>query len=115
LQSHLGFFTINLRVSRAHTPLYERRSHETKKKLAQAESDVLSGASPYITISELTDNMTALVVDRLATLTDEEIQWATEASTDKNSQIRSRAAGKWGVLTKKDLVQQAKAGRLWRS
>jgi hypothetical protein len=88
-------------------------SDETKKKLAQAESDVLSGASPYITISELTDNMTAVVVDRLATLTDEEIQWATEASTDTTGQIRSRADGKWGVLTKKDLVHQAKAGRQW--
>ena len=90
-----------------------RMSDETKKKIARAESEVLSGASPYITINELTENMTAVVMDRLATLTDEEIQWAAEASTDANGDIRSRADGKWGVLTKKDLVHQAKAGRQW--
>lgn len=88
-------------------------SDETKKKLARAESDVLTGASRYITISELTDNMTSVVVERLATLTDEEIQWATDVSSDANGQMRSRADGKWGVLSKKQLIQQAKAGRDW--
>ena len=88
-------------------------SGETKKKLAQAESDVLNGAARRITVSELTDNMTSVVVDRLATLTDEEIRWATDVSSDANGQMRSRADGKWGVLSKKQLMQQAKAGREW--
>ena len=88
-------------------------SGETKKKLAQAESDVLTGASRRITVSELTDNMTTVVVDRLATLTDEEIRWAVDVSSDANGQMRSRADGKWGVLSKKQLTQQAKAGREW--
>lgn len=88
-------------------------SGETKKKLAQAESDVLTGASRRITVSELTDNMTAVVVDRLATLTDDEIRWATDVSSDANGQMRSRADGKWGTLSKKQLTQQAKAGREW--
>lgn len=88
-------------------------SGETKKKLAQAESDVLNGASRRISVSELTDNMTSVVVDRLATLTDEEIRWATDVSSDANGQMRSRADGKWGVLSKKQLMQQAKAGREW--
>jgi len=88
-------------------------SDETRKRLAQAESEVLSGRSPHITINELTDNMTAVVIERLATLTDEEIQWATEVSSDTMGQIRSRADGKWGVLSKKALIQQAKAGRTW--
>jgi len=90
-----------------------KMSDETKKKLAQAESNVLTGASRHITLSELTDNMTAVVVERLATLTDEEIQWATEVSSDAKGQMRSRADGKWGVLSKKQLIQQAKAGREW--
>jgi epoxyqueuosine reductase QueG len=68
-----------------------------KKRLAKAETDVLNGKSPYITVNELTDDMTAAVVDRLATLTDEEIEAAAEASSDANGEVRSRADGKWGV------------------
>jgi len=88
-------------------------SAETKKKLAHAESDVLTGASQRISVSELTDNMTTVVVERLATLTDDEIRWVAEVSSDANGQMRSRADGKWGVLNKKQLMQQAKAGREW--
>lgn len=88
-------------------------SDETKKKLAYAESNVLTGASQRISVSELTDNMTTLVVERLATLTDDEIRWVAEVSSDANGQMRSRADGKWGVLNKKQLTQQAKAGREW--
>jgi hypothetical protein len=90
-----------------------KMSDHFKKRLAQAESDVLSGKSRYITVEELTDNMTAAVVDRLANLTDEEIQKAVEASADQNGEIRSRADAKWGVMTRKDLLRQAKAGREW--
>ena len=88
-------------------------SDDFKKKLAQAESDVLSGKSRYITVDELTGNMTAAVVDRLGTLTDEEIQQAVEGSADPTGEIRSRADAKWGVMSKKDLLRQAKAGRQW--
>ena len=88
-------------------------SDETKKKLARAESDVLTGTSRHISVSELTDNMTTVVFERLATLTDEEIRWATDVSSDANGQMRSRADGKWGSLSKKQLIQQAQAGREW--
>jgi hypothetical protein len=88
-------------------------SDDMKKKLAKAERDVLNGKSSYISISELTDDMTTAVVDRLATITDEEIQEVTEASSDANGEIRSRADAKWGILSKKDLIQQAQAGREW--
>jgi hypothetical protein len=84
-----------------------------KKRLAKAESDVLNGKSRYITVVELTDNMTVAVVDRLATLTDEEIEAAAEASADANGQVRSRADAKWGVMSKTDLILQAQAGREW--
>ncbi len=88
-------------------------SDETKKRLAKVESDVLKGKVKHITLDELTDNLTTAVVDRLATLTDEEIQQAADASADEQGDIRSRSDGKWGVLTKKELIQQAKSGRDW--
>ena len=88
-------------------------SDDLKKQLARAEKDVLNGKSPHINVIELTDDMTSAVVARLATLTDAEIQAATDASTDENGDIRSRADGKWGVLTKKELMRQAQAGREW--
>jgi hypothetical protein len=90
-----------------------RMSDETKKRLAKAESDVLKGKTKHITLGELTDNLTTAVVDRLATLTDEEIEQIADASSDENGDIRSRADGKWGVLTKRELIQQAKSGREW--
>jgi hypothetical protein len=84
-----------------------------KKRLAKAESDVLSGKSPRLAVDELTDDLTAAVIDRLATLTDEEIEEATEASSDANGEVRSRADAKWGVMSKKDLIQQTQVGREW--
>lgn len=90
-----------------------RMSDETRKKLAKAESDVLKGKAKHITLGELTDELTTAVADRLATLTDEEIEQAADASSDENGEIRSRADGRWGVLTKKELIQQAKSGREW--
>lgn len=90
-----------------------RMSDDTKKRLAKAESNVLKGKSERITLGELTDNLTTAVVERLATLTDEEIQQAADASSDEHGAIRSRADGKWGVLSKQELVRQAKSGREW--
>ena len=90
-----------------------RMSDETKKELAAAESNALRGKAKHITLDELTDNLTATAVDRMATITDEEIQQVAEASSDEDGQVSSRANGKWGVLTKRELIQQAKAGRDW--
>ncbi|MBC7910240.1 MAG: hypothetical protein H7Y30_07055 [Pyrinomonadaceae bacterium] len=90
-----------------------RMSDGMKRKLVEAESNVLQGRVRYLTIEELTDNLTAAVVDRLATLTDEEIRQAAEVSSNEDGQVLSRANGKWGVLTQKELIQQAKSGREW--
>ncbi|HJR06331.1 MAG TPA: hypothetical protein VJ842_03650 [Pyrinomonadaceae bacterium] len=90
-----------------------KMSDETKKRLAKAESDVLKGKTKHITLDELTDNLTTAVVDRVATLTDEEIQQAADVSADEHGDIRSRADGRWGVLTRKELIEQAKSGREW--
>jgi hypothetical protein len=90
-----------------------RMSDGMKQKLVEAESNVLQGRVKHLSIEELTDNMTATVVERLATLTDVEIGQAAEVSSDEQGQILSRANGKWGVLTQKELIRQAKAGREW--
>ncbi|MDX6695381.1 MAG: hypothetical protein QOF02_2984, partial [Blastocatellia bacterium] len=86
---------------------------ETKKDLAEAESNVLRGKAKHITLDELTDTITATAVERLATITDEEILQAAEQSSDENGEVSLRADGSWGFLTKKELIQQAKTGRDW--
>jgi hypothetical protein len=90
-----------------------RMSDETRKSLAKAESDVLKGKANRITLAQLTDGLMSATADKLATLTDEEIEQAADASADENGEIRSRADGRLGVLTRKDLIQQVKSGREW--
>lgn len=90
-----------------------RMSDETRKSLTKAESDVLKGKAKRITLTELTDDLTSSVVDRLATATDEEIELAADASADANGEIRSRADGRWGVLSRSEFIRQAKSGREW--
>jgi hypothetical protein len=90
-----------------------RMSDEMKKKLAKAESDVLKGKSKHIALDELTDNFTGIVVDRLATITDEEIQQAADAASDEHGETQARSDGKGGVLTKNELIRQAQSGREW--
>ncbi|HEX8089630.1 MAG TPA: hypothetical protein VF762_12285, partial [Blastocatellia bacterium] len=90
-----------------------RMSDQTRKDLAKAESNVLKGNAKRITLSELIDGLTQVAVYRLATLTDEEIRLAAEVSSDESGEIRSRASGKWGVLTKRDLIGQAQSAREW--
>ena len=90
-----------------------RMSDGMKQVLVEAESNVLQGRVRHLTIEELTDNLTAAVVERLATLTDEEIRHAAEVSSDEDGEVLSRANGKWGVLTQNELIQQAKSGREW--
>ncbi len=90
-----------------------RMSDGMKWKLAEVESNVLQGRVRPLTVEELTDNLTAAVVERLATLTDEEIRQAAEVSSDELGLVTSRANGKWGVLSQKELIQQAKSAREW--
>jgi hypothetical protein len=88
-----------------------RMSDDTKKRLAKAESDTLKGKTKRITLDELTDDLTTAVVERLGTLTDEEIEQGADGSADEQGLVASRTDGKWGMLTKEELVQQAKSGR----
>ncbi len=84
-----------------------------KQKLIEAESNVLQGKVGRLTVEQMTDNLTAAVVDRLATITDEEIRHTVEVSSDDYGQVMSRADGKWGVLTQTELMRQAKSAREW--
>jgi hypothetical protein len=81
------------------------------QKLTEAESNVLKGNVQYLSIEELTDNITAAVTDRLGTITDREIRETAELSSDEYGQIMSRANGKWGAFTPEELIEQAKSGR----
>ncbi|MFL6254131.1 MAG: hypothetical protein ACJ74T_03850 [Pyrinomonadaceae bacterium] len=88
-------------------------SDETRRNLSKAEGDVLKGKVKRITLGELTDDLTSAVVERLATATDEEIELAADASAGANGEIKSRADGRWGVLTRDEFIQQAQSGREW--
>lgn len=90
-----------------------RMTDETRKSLAKAENDVLKGKAKRISLGELTDDLTSSVVERLATATDTEIEQAADASADENGEVRSRADGRWGVLTKGELIRQAQSAREW--
>jgi hypothetical protein len=90
-----------------------KMSEETKKELTAAESDVLSGNASPISVADLTEKLTAGAVERLATITDEEIQQVAEVSADQYGQVSSRANGKWGVMSTKELLKQAKSARDW--
>lgn len=90
-----------------------RMSDETRKKLVEAETNVLKGEAEPITLDELTDNITEAVVERLTTLTDEEIEQAVDASTNEQGEIGSRGDGKWGDLSRQSLIRQVQSGREW--
>ncbi|HEV2802508.1 MAG TPA: hypothetical protein VGW12_18700 [Pyrinomonadaceae bacterium] len=90
-----------------------RMSDETKKRLAKAESDVLKGKAKRITAAELTDTLTEGAVERLSNITDEEIQQTADAAANEHGEVRSRADGRWGTLSKEEFIQQMKSGREW--
>ncbi len=90
-----------------------RMSDETKRSLTKAESDVLKGKGKRIMLDELTDALTSSFVERLTTATDDDIERVADASADESGEVRSRADGRWGVLTKGDLIQQARSAREW--
>lgn len=90
-----------------------KMSDATMSQLVEAESNVLKGKAQHITPGELTDKLTVTVMERLATLTDAEIGQAAQVSANEQGQILSRANGKWGVLTQRELIQQGKSGRDW--
>lgn len=90
-----------------------KMSDETRKKLVSAESELLMGKTQYMQVGELVDSLTGAVVDRLATITDKEIQQAADASANADGEVRSRADARMGVLSKDEFIAQVKSGREW--
>lgn len=91
-----------------------KMSDETKDRLIKAEKNVLKGKGHRLSAAELTDTLTDAVTERVATLTDAEIDNAAKTfRATPEGEISSRANGEWGFLTREDFVQQAKAAREW--
>lgn len=89
-------------------------SADTKKRLSQAEKDVLKGKVRRLGVGELTEALTDITLERLSLLTDQEIETAANiSSSTADGEISSRESGKWGSLSKDEFISQLKAGREW--
>lgn len=89
-------------------------SAETKSRLVKAEQDVLRGTGRRVSVEELTDTLTDIVLNRVAILTNAEIEWAVHVyQPNPEGEITARANGKWGYLTTEQLTSQVRAGRQW--
>lgn len=89
-----------------------RMNDDTKRKLAKAEQNALTGKSRRISVEELPDLFAGIIVKRFANLTDEEISKAANTyHATPESQISSRGTGKWGFLSKEEFIKQAKSAR----
>ena len=66
------------------------------------------------TPDELTDAITDITVEQLATVSDGAVQWAADTYDETpDGEIKTRESGKWGTLTKQEFIDQVKAGRDW--
>ena len=89
-------------------------SAETKIRLVKAEQDVLRGNGRRLSVEELTDTLTEIVLNRVATLNNADIEWAANVyQPNSGGQITARANGKWGYLTTEQFSSQVRAGRQW--
>jgi hypothetical protein len=98
--------------------IYERSNvkmtEDSKKRLAKAERDVLKGKGHRLSVDELTDAITDITVEQLATVSDGAVEWAADIyDKTPDGEIRMRESGKWGTLTKQEFSDQVKAGRDW--
>jgi hypothetical protein len=88
-------------------------STETKKRLAQAENAALKGSNSRLSLDQLSDTFTEILANRVATLSDAEIEQAANIYTNRDGLISSRSSGKWGTLQRSDFISQVKAARDW--
>lgn len=99
-----------------------RLSAQTKERLADMEARTLAGECRLLTTDELSDAVGSAAVERIATLTDEELNYAAECLRGfdapdlpesvrrGHAKVRLRAS-RPGELTPGQLVEQAKAIR----
>lgn len=88
-------------------------SEETKKKLAKAEQEALNGQERRLSIEALADTATDLATERLATLTDEEIELAANTyNATPEGLISLRSSGKLGFIYRDEFIRQIKVARV---
>jgi hypothetical protein len=88
-----------------------KMSDETKNRVSRDESEALSGKPLRIGITELADVCTAMVISRLAKLSDQEIELTANSLVDTQDAVLLRASGKWGMFLKADFIEQLKQAR----
>jgi hypothetical protein len=87
-------------------------SDDTKKLLKQAEKDTLKGKRAPITLDALADSLSKSAADRIKNLTDPQIEHAVNTfRPDLTGQVTARASGKWGFMTKEEMVNEVKGLR----
>jgi hypothetical protein len=94
--------------------IYERSglkmSRETRERLIAMESRALKGEGHRIGIEELTDALTETAVERISTLTDQEIEESRKTFLADGQIIHTRASG-GSLLEPERFVEHAKALR----
>ena len=88
-----------------------RMSEETKNRITRDEMEALSGKPLRIRLTELSDIFTSTVVNRLAKLSDQEIEQTANALADTQGAVLLRASGEWGMFLKADFIEQLKLAR----
>jgi hypothetical protein len=81
------------------------------RRLVEMEASVLRSEGDHITAAELTDALTTTLIERIRTLTDEEVERAADAMTgDTSTTIRLRA-GRLSDMPRQTFVQHLRAFR----
>lgn len=88
-----------------------KMSDETKERLMRVEQAVLNGAGNRINLEDLSDVFTEIVTNRLATMTDEQIEQTANSFATPEGEISPRAKGSWGLLTSDSITKQLQQGR----
>ena len=87
-----------------------KMSQETRERLVAMEGRALKGEGHRIGIEELTDALTETAVERMATLTDQEIEESRNTFLGDGQIIHTRASG-GSILEPERFVEQVKAFR----
>jgi len=86
-------------------------SDETKERLVRAEQDVLNGSSNRISLEDLANMFTDIATERLASMTDQQIEQTAKSFAAPEGEVSPRAKGSWGLMTPDDLTRQLQQGR----
>jgi hypothetical protein len=86
-----------------------KMSPQTRERLTAMESGAVMGEGRRIGLDDLTDALTESAVERLSTLTDQEIEDSRKTFLAGGLNIHTRASG--GLLAPEEFVEQTKALR----